>query len=283
MATDTEENPSQIPQNSKAFKTSTLLQGLSDFLNISEPAAAFLLSLGAILAGIIGGYFWFESRISLAVEKRVEPYEDFLKGMILVHDQEYDRSVPHFRKSLQTLGARFAQEDPYNNSNVYPIVDYYLEAIVNSENPHEYEGDFDKIKKLFEENFSRTAWQHQQMGWYHFRTNNLEEAEANFKLAIEKYAADDVYYASGNSYWALSLIYLANENLAKAAEFYSGSLDREGRTYESTAATLNGMSEDWFFKEVWRLNPNIEKNRIAYLKIIKEIHDARMRAPEQLN
>lgn len=281
----TEESPqsnlSTKSSNRKAFKAETLLAGFSDFLNITEPATALLLSLISIIAGIIGGYFWLESRINLAVAKRTEPYEDFLKGMILVNDQEYDKSIPYLRKSFQTLGERFSREDPYTNSNIYPVVDFYLEAIVNTENPYEYDGDFKKISKILEEDLSQNAWQHQQIAWYHFRTNELDQAEKDFLTSSDKYAADDVFYAAGNSYWALSLISLAKDEIDEAINFYAEAANRDyGLTYESTSVTLNGMNEDWFFREIWRQNSNIEKNKADFLKAVKGYHNNRLSSTE---
>jgi tetratricopeptide (TPR) repeat protein len=236
------------PEPQRSFKI--VLQRIRDVPYLAN----FITVAGALLAGFLAAWLWFDSTLNARVERRIAPYENYLNGAALVTDGEYDRAVPELEKAFNMLGKRFDERDS-SGENWYPIVDNYLMAIVNSEDPSDHSHRFNKLIRLTDDKFSLNAWQRNQIGWYFLRTGELTKAREHFSKATDMYRVENRYNTASYSYWALALVDLAEGNIESAVGNVQEASKRNSQVFslEIVITDVKSMREEVWYQRLINL------------------------------
>jgi tetratricopeptide (TPR) repeat protein len=185
-----------------------------------EPLATVVSLIISGVIGFFGASQSIDTKIKEAFTDKLGPYENLQAGKALVDDFEYDAAIADLEKAFKKLGARFSQDD-VNSQKYYPIVDYYLSAIVNSSDPSSNKHHFEEILKIGDGNkFSFNAWHFQQFGSYYMRIGDLEKAEKNFNEAISGYGVKGLPVWAADAHWGLALVHLCKGEMDLALENY---------------------------------------------------------------
>lgn len=229
-----------------------------------------------LVTAILGGLAWLNSRINSridqAVTERVEPYEHFLLGMGAVNDEEYDRAIPDFDKAFDALEKRGGPKE-----ELVPLIDYYLYAIVNSEHPAKHSSQFNKIKQTIDNHsISPDAYCFHQIGWYYLRTGEMEKAREQFLRARDKYAEEERYRASADTYWALGMIALADGDVDAAVKMAQEAASKNPTQYalKTLVQDEGAKREDNWYKVLMRLYPKIGSSWPIFFNRLKELSTA---------
>ena len=170
-----------------------------------------VLSLITVFAG---WFFWIDGRVQDLVAKKLAPYETLLMGDSFVRNKQYDDACGVYREAFRQF-----KELGDGDSIPTALIDQYLYAIANTEDPARYARDFDNIKKELGD-VTNTGWQLHEMGWYYFRIRDLEKARTHFQEARERRAARHRQIEAAITYWSLALVALVDGDMDEAIRHY---------------------------------------------------------------
>jgi tetratricopeptide (TPR) repeat protein len=230
-----------------------------------------------LFAGFLAAWLWFESTLSERVEQRIAPYEYFLNGSALVQDGEYDRAIPELERAFTLLGRSFDQRSS-SGENWYPVVDNYLQAITNSEDPSDHTHRFNRLMRLVtDDKISLTAWQRHLIGWYYLRTGDVQKARESLSKALESYRVEQKYNTSSDTYWTLALTDLAEGNVESAINNITEAGRRNNRLYdlETVISDVKSMREESWSQRLIRLYPKFDSSLPAFLQQLEQLKSQR--------
>jgi len=172
-------------------------------------------ALVAIVATILGcsyiGYQWFHAQLTSYIDDKIEPYDNLLTGIVLVHDRDFDGAVPYFRKALDAFDRKGVPE-----GRLKAAVNHYTLAVVTSRNPSEYRHDMERLKRYIGQRVPMYGWHQEQLGWFALFTSDLAEADVRFKLAVREYRKERSIKLMGTAEWALALLRLCEGKPSEA-------------------------------------------------------------------
>ncbi|WP_210444885.1 tetratricopeptide repeat protein, partial [Vibrio crassostreae] len=223
----------------KYLSVRSIIEGIS-LVTIKD-----VVKVGGILTFALGtgvaGYNIVDNWVENKINNRIAPYEQLISGIALVQDAEYDDAVEVLEKAISGLTAQKMDEQRRK-----AVIDHYLTAIVNSEDITQHSPDFNKLEEQLKL-VPQYGWHLHNLGWYHLRTNDVDKAEDYFDHALDKYREDQEYREMADSYWALSIVALINQDMKKSIEY----------TLKAEEANPLGYSlEDWLKdKDAMKLDP----------------------------
>lgn len=195
-----------------------LFYELRNFLNETEPSVSWLVGFLGLLGILWIGVVYVDQRIDKVFENKISPYQSLLKGITLSNSREYEKAISPLRNSFQAFIEEGSNDE---NDDLYPVINYYLEALANTNSPEDYKSNFNEILRLEESNrIIFDGWRYHQIGWYYFRVGDLEKAEESFNQAIQNYTLKGYYASSSDSFWALALVHLSKGELEEAVSNY---------------------------------------------------------------
>ena len=174
--------------------------------------AGILSGLLALITAIVGIFYWFNHHIEAVVERRIAPYEHVLTAKGLMEDKNYDDAIEELEEAFNGIDPKDISENVLS-----AILEPYLFAISNSDNPSEHSPDFQKIYPYLRTGIPLFGRHHEQIGWYFLRTMELEKAGEHFEKASGKYS-ENAYDESANAYWGIAMVHLAEGDVRKALE-----------------------------------------------------------------
>ena len=257
-------------QHSDSQRRRRSILDLIPFFNRTEPSISWVgNAIG--LAAAIGIFAFVDARINHLFDKKITPYQELIRGMTLVDSGEEEIAIKYLDKAFLELTKDLKEVDTADEFH-YPAVDYYLEAITNSRDPEIHQHRFGRILKLEEENqYVFLGWHNNQIGWYYFRTGDLESAQKHFNKAIQQYALREYFPEAAYSFWALMLISLCEGDLDSAMLNYQEARRRD-YTFHPDAALidLRYMDEDEWFLRLIRLY-DIENHVPAFIDQLENL------------
>ena len=147
-----------------------------------------------------------------------------------------------------------------------PVVDHYLDSVAYTLNPADYEPDFQSLLEYIGKQTPRYAWHHDRLGWFYFRTNRLDEAEEHFRTAVGLRKAEGEARNLGWTYWAISLVSLAKDDLEGAIEHAIMASDVGSEDYQlvSWATNERDFKRDFGVTELVEQYDHLKDNMPAF-------------------
>ncbi|MCC5607922.1 tetratricopeptide repeat protein [Nostoc sp. CHAB 5834] len=240
-----------LQQPELKVRSSSLLKRLLVFLTETEPSVSWIGGLIALIGVGLVVMNQIDTKVKEVFLDKLGPYENLQAGKALIDDFEYDAAIPDLEIAFKKLGIRFSQEN-VRSERYYPIVDYYLYAIINSRYPALHQHRFKEILKLEEDNkISFNSWHFHQFAWYYFRTGSLEKANEYFLKAINNFKVQGDPNSAADSYWGLSLVDLCKGNLDSAMKNYEEAYQiKSFYSPESVLRTIKLMEKDYWYEKI---------------------------------
>lgn len=189
-----------------------LTKSLSEIITNPLGTAILSLILG-IGSGALSTYFFFDSKVTEAAKKRLNPYEQLFTGLGLNQGEEYAEAARTFQKLIQS---KEFENLPDSSKNL--AFDGMILAIADSESIEEFKGSIKKYKDRMIATGEETPWRLHHLAWALMRDGNLNEAKGYFEKSADAYKSKREYSASADPIRGLLLIALFKGNIDEAIE-----------------------------------------------------------------
>ncbi len=182
-----------------------------------------ILAIGGIAAG---GYMWINHRIDTVIEKRLQPYTRLIEGQNADDHFRYDDAIVALDDAFTTFSHHL--NDNSARDTMSAVYDAYLHALASCDDPNNYSSNFNRAVKLFDDNaLSPKAHHILFMGWYRFRTGQLDAARTDFNRARQLYAPQDMGLGIAEAYKGICCVYLADGNVNGAIDAFKEASERD--------------------------------------------------------
>lgn len=240
--------PSDFMQKEIDLDSSKIIEGFWRKTLSSSIFSNIATVLSILIPALIAIILWFNNKIDKVVEQRVEPYENYQLGSILSADEEFDLAIPVLGKAFDTMTKKDESEE-----KIIPFLDSYLHAIVNSKNPLTHRSKFAKIEKFIKDfKISPNAFHYKEMGWYYLRIGDINKARENLQQSIMQYKNESLYRPMAEAQWAISLSFIAEENIDEAIIYAKEAAKHNPREYDMATLLLDkeAMKDDAWIKHL---------------------------------
>jgi tetratricopeptide (TPR) repeat protein len=203
-----------IPGNRKAEAKQDISQERKSLITrlLSVPMLADITTVVvSVLAGVGIAVTWLESSVNTRIEKRVVPFESYMQGVSFVVNEDFDRAVPLLEKAYNEIGGTLDYKTTSAEER-YPVIEHYLAALANSENPEDYLHRMNAIVQQEATKITLSPWANMHAGWFYIRVGDPLKARERLIRATTEFDVKKVYMDSAFCYYALMLLDLADGN-----------------------------------------------------------------------
>lgn len=169
----------------------------------------------SLLAGVGLAIAWLESSVNSRIEKRVMPFESYMQGVSFNVNEDFDRAIPLLEKAYNEIGGSFDYKTTSAEER-YPVIEHYLTALANSENPEDHLHRMNTIVQQERTKITLNHYANKHAGWYYLRIGDPLKARERFRRAIIGFEARKQYMDSAFCYNGLMLLELADGNIDAA-------------------------------------------------------------------
>jgi|688.fasta_scaffold248817_1 tetratricopeptide (TPR) repeat protein len=165
----------------------------------------------SLLAGVGLAIAWLESSVNSRIEKRVMPFESYMQGVSFKVNEDFDTAIPLLEKAYNEIGGTL----DYKNTSAeerYPVIEHYLTALANSENPEDHLHRMNTIVQQEATKITLNPYANMHAGWFYIRVGDPAKARDRFKRATTGFDTRRIYKDSAFCYYALMLLDLADGN-----------------------------------------------------------------------
>jgi tetratricopeptide (TPR) repeat protein len=185
----------------------------------TNTAIGIATGLISIIAASYLFYLWVAGIISHVVTERLAPYQGIIMALSLNNNDDHDKSIDVLYPIL-----RYRDKNPIDPVMMSPLVDAYLEALANSEEPLDHTHDYEILKEALRKDVSSHPWRKYTIGMYLLRSGDVRGARTNFRSAVGDRRTDGLPGLHADAHWGISLSFLAEGNVDDALVH----LDRAG-------------------------------------------------------
>lgn len=214
QSTSAEGNP-EAPLMNRQKDISNEIKGLISQLSSIPKLADTLKNVISFLAGVGIAIAWLQSSVNSRIEKRVAPFESYMQGVSFNVNQDYDRAIPLLEKAYNEIGGTFDYKGGSSEER-YPVIEHYLDALANSENPEDHLHRMNTIVQQEATKITLNHYANNHAGWYYLRIGDPLKARERFRRAIIGFESRKQYMDSAFCYYGLMLLELAGGNIDAA-------------------------------------------------------------------
>jgi len=171
--------------------------------------AGIIASFFSIIAGVFGGYYWFESRLHSEIDKKIEPYKKLMAGISLVNYSDYENGALLLGHTIKEAIDNGEYDDLFL---IY--IDPYLDALIYCDNPSDQWPYFKVAVSISNEKMGLSAWRENSIGWIFLFMGKPDSAIKHFNHSVKlfghsKNKSNDCCDNASISHWGLTISYLA--------------------------------------------------------------------------
>lgn len=167
-----------------------------------------IASLVTVIAGLAGGYYWFENRFQAELDKRIKPYQNLMVSISIANYGTSDDAARVLGYCIEDIHMK---KLPKSHFNI--VIDPFLDAVVDAENSARYWKYFMIALPYIKHNMSLNPWRENSIGWIYLYSGEIEESIRHFKRSIRLYGLgkkwNKQHENAGISHWGLAMAYLA--------------------------------------------------------------------------
>ena len=165
----------------------------------------------SLLAGVGLAIAWLESSVNSRIEKRVLPFESYMQGVSFKVNEDFDKAIPLLEKAYNEIGGTLDYKTTAAEER-YPVIEHYLAALANSENPEDHLHRMNTIVQQEATKITLNPYANMHAGWFYIRVGDPAKARDRFKRATTGFDTRRIYKDSAFCYYALMLLDLADGN-----------------------------------------------------------------------
>lgn len=143
----------------------------------------------------------------------------------------------------------------------YPVIEHYLGALANSENPDEHLHRMNNIVQQEETRITLNPYSNMHAGWFYLRAGEPAKARERLRKAAIGFDVRRIYTDSAFCYYALMLLDLAegdpNAAYLNAQEAASRNSSRFG--LPSLKSQLKAFTEEGWYQKLTILYPELQE------------------------
>lgn len=253
------ESNSASPISKRQQEISNEIKGISAQLSSIPKLADTLKNVISFLAGVGITTAWLESSLNSRIEKRVAPFESYMQGVSFNVNQDYDRAIPLLEKAYNEIGGTFDYKAGSTEER-YPVIEHYLDALSNSENPEEHLHRMNSIVQKEATKVTLNHYANAHLGWYYLRVGEPAKARERFKKATIGFEARKQYMDSAFCYYGLMLLGLADGYVdAAIANAREAANRNEGRFgLPIMRSYIKGLPKEGWFQKLIIYYPRLQ-------------------------
>ena len=235
---------------------------ISQLLSIPKLAdtATVVVSL---LAGVGLAIAWLESSVNLRIEKRVMPFESYMQGVSFKVNEDFDKAIPLLEKAYSEIGGALDYKTTSAEER-YPVIEHYLAALANSENPDEHLHRMNAIVQQEATKITLNPYANMHAGWFYIRAGDPAKARDRLIRATIGFDTRRIYKDSAFCYYALMLLDLSGGNVdgayANAQEAASRSRSMFGLPL--IKSELNALPKEGWFQKLTIHYPRLQESTV---------------------
>src|ERR1035437_471391 len=124
-----------------------------------------------------------QSYTETRINQKLDLYDHLVFATQYVLVGTYDKALPEYQKAFSEADTN---KQSIDQTRLAPFLTRYLEAISSIERPEVYETQFNDALALFDRiHVSKTAADHNYIGWYYFLTGDLSSAQTSFSSGLK--------------------------------------------------------------------------------------------------
>ena len=175
------------------------------------------------------------------------PFESYMQGVSFVVNEDFDRAIPLLEKAYSEIGGTLDYKTTLAEER-YPVIEHYLTAIANSENPEDHLHRMNAITQQETTKITLNPWANMHAGWFYMRVGEPVKARERLQAATIGFNIRKVYMESAFCYHALMLLDLADGNVESA---YVNAQEASNRSRSRFGLPIIKSDLQAFPKEGW--------------------------------
>lgn len=218
----------------------------------------------SVLAGVGLAIAWLESSVNTRIEKRVMPFESYMQGVSFVVNEDFDRAIPLLEKAYSEIGGTLDYKTTLAEER-YPIIEHYLTAIANSENPEDHLHRMNEITQQETTKVTLNPWANMHAGWFYLRVGEPAKARQRLQKSIIGFNMKKVYMESAFCYYGLMLLDLADGNVESAYANAQKASSRSSRKFGLSImkSDLQAFPNEGWFQKLAIRYPRLQEATVS--------------------
>lgn len=257
------EGNSESPLIKRQQDISKEIKGLAAQLSSIPKLAETLKNVISFLAGVGITTAWLESSLNSRIEKRVAPFESYMQGVSFNVNQDYDRAIPLLEKAYNEIGGTFDYKVGSTEER-YPVIEHYLEALANSENPEDHLHRMNTIVQREATKITLNHYANNLAGWYYMRIGEPVKARERFRRATIGFETRKQYKDSAFCYNGLMLLELADGNIDAASVNAREAANRNEGSFglPIIKSNIKALPKEGWFQKLAIHYPRLQENLV---------------------
>jgi tetratricopeptide (TPR) repeat protein len=198
--------------------------------------------------------------VNTRIEKRVVPFESYMQGVSFKVNEDYDKAIPLLEKAYNEIGGTLDYKTTSTEER-YPVIEHYLAALTNSENPEDH---LHRMNAIVQQEATKTTlnpYSNMHAGLFYMRAGEPAKARERLRRATIGFDLRRIYTDSAFCYYALMLLDLADGNANAASLNAQEAANRNSSRFglPIIKADLKAFPKEGWYQKLTILYPRLQE------------------------
>jgi tetratricopeptide (TPR) repeat protein len=186
-----------------------------------------------------------------------------MQGVSFKANEDFDRAIPFLEKAYNEIGGALSYKT-LSTEERYPVIEHYLAALANSENPEDHLHRMSAIVQQESTKITLNAYTNMHVGWFYLRAGDPEKARERLNKAAIGFDIRRIYKDSAFCYYALMLLDLAGGNADAAFANAQEAASRSGSMFGLPAikSELKAFPKEGWFQKLAIYYPKLQETTV---------------------